>query len=126
LGVILYYRAKLNKKFKKIGDILLEEKNKITDLLDIKKSVISEDYSRWRRNEEYRKEIVALLNKERKPMCIQEVANKIGCAWVTAKAILSDLSLEGKVKHYSNREGYGRLFMINEEWFNEKAAQKEV
>jgi hypothetical protein len=57
-------------------------------------------------------------------MCVQEVAKLIGCAWVTAKAILSDLTIEGKVKFYSNREGYGRLFMINDEWLNAKAAEK--
>jgi hypothetical protein len=89
-------------------------------------SALTDDYSRWSRNESYRKEIVALLNKERKPMCVQEVSKKIGCAWVTAKAILSDLTIEGKVKFYSNREGYGRLFMINEEWLNAKAAEKAV
>lgn len=90
------------------------------------KNALSEGYSRWTKNERYRKEIVALLNKERKPMCVQEVANIIGCAWVTAKAILSDLTIEGKVKFFSNREGYGRLFMINEEWLNAKAAEKTV
>ena len=88
------------------------------------KPAISEDYSRWDRNERYRKEIVTLLNKDRKPMCVQDVSNIIGCAWVTAKSILADLCLEGKLKFWSYRDGYGRLYMINEEWLNAKAAEK--
>jgi len=80
--------------------------------------------SRWDRNEQLRKEIVSLLNKTRKPMCVYEVSEAIGCAWVTARQILTDLTLEGKVKFFVTREGYGRLYQINEEWLNAKAAEK--
>jgi len=54
--------------------------------------------SRWARNEELRKQIVSLLNELRKPMCVEEIAEAVECAWVTARQILSDLALEGKVK----------------------------
>jgi len=80
--------------------------------------------SRWDRNENLRKDIVSLLNKTRKPMCVYEVSEEIGCAWVTARQILTDLALEGKVKFFVTREGYGRLYQINEEWLNVKAAEK--
>jgi hypothetical protein len=98
---------------------------KLETSIGIIKLPISENYSRWDRNQRYRREIIALLNRERKPVCIQHVANEVGCAWTTAKAILSDLSLEGKVRYYTSREGYGRLFMINDDWVNKKAAEKE-
>lgn len=104
---------------------MIEEKIDICPNRDTVKPAISEDYSRWDRNQRYRREIVTLLNQERKPMCVQEVSDIVGCAWATAKAILSDLCLEGKLKFFSSREGYGRLFMINEEWLNAKAAEKE-
>lgn len=76
------------------------------------------------RNRNLRKEIVSLLNKTRKPMCVYEVSEATGCAWVTARQILTDLTLEGKVKFFVTREGYGRLFQINEEWLSAKAAEK--
>jgi hypothetical protein len=101
-----------------------EEKIEMSVIRGALKPAISEDYSRWDKNQNYRKETVAYLNKTRKPVSVQEVANALGCAWVTAKAILSDLALEGKVKFYSHREGYAKLFMINEEWLNARAAEK--
>jgi DNA-binding transcriptional ArsR family regulator len=78
------------------------------------------------RNRNLRKAIVSLLNKTRKPMCVEEVSAAIGCAWVTARQILTDLTLEGKFKFFVTREGYGRLYQINEEWLNAKAAEKET
>jgi predicted ArsR family transcriptional regulator len=87
---------------------------------------ISQCGNRWDRNEKLRKAVVSLLNENRKPMCVEDVAEAVGCAWVTAKAILSDLALEGKVKFFSTRQGYGRLYQINEEWITKKAAEKEV
>jgi len=85
--------------------------------------------SKWdklERNRNLRKAIISLLNKTRKPMCVEEVSEETGCAWVTARQILTDLALEGKVKFFVTRDGYGRLYQINEEWLNVKAAEKET
>jgi hypothetical protein len=76
------------------------------------------------RTRNLRKEIIGLLNKTRKPMCVEEVSEETGCAWVTARQILTDLALEGKVRFFVTRQGYGRLYQINEEWLNVKAAEK--
>jgi DNA-binding transcriptional ArsR family regulator len=85
--------------------------------------------SKWdklERNRNLRKAIISLLNKTRKPMCVEEVSEETECAWVTARQILTDLALEGKVKFFVTRDGYGRLYQINEEWLNVKAAEKET
>ena len=78
----------------------------------------------WSRNEKLRLEIVALLNKTRKPMTVQEVIDEVECAWVTARQILTDLALEGKVKYFTTRQGHGRLYQINNEYVDAKIAEK--
>ena len=80
--------------------------------------------SNWARNERLRKDIVALLNETRKPMSVQEVIDEVGCAWVTGRQILTDLVVEGKVKFFTTRQGYGRLYQINKEWMDAKTAEK--
>jgi len=80
----------------------------------------------WSRNDKLRLEIVALLNKTRKPMTVQEVVDEVECAWVTGRQILTDLALEGKVKYFTTRQGHGRLYQINEEYVDAKIAEKPV
>lgn len=80
----------------------------------------------WSRNERLRRKIVALLNETRKPMSVQEVIDEVECAWVTGRQILTDLVVEGKVKFFTTRQGYGRLYQINKEWVDAKTAEKPV
>ena len=82
--------------------------------------------SNWARNQRLRLEIVALLNETRKPMTVQEVIDEVECAWVTGRQILTDLVVEGKVKFFTTRQGHGRLYQINKEWVDTKAAEKPV
>jgi hypothetical protein len=83
-------------------------------------------WDKWKRNEQLRKAIISTLIETKKPMTVEEVCEIVNCAWVTARQILTDLALEGKLKCFVYREGYGKLFQINEEWLAEKAAEKEV
>jgi hypothetical protein len=112
---------------------MTEEKS--SDSLTVKKGIfglepVSEGkgskWDKWKRNEQLRKAIMGILIETKKPMTVEQVAGIVDCAWVTARQILTDLALEGKIKCFTYREGYGKLFQINEEWVAQKAAEREV
>jgi len=107
---------------------------KASDSLTVKKGVFGLEpvcagkgskWDKWKRNEQLRKAIIGILNETKKPMTVEQVSGIVDCAWVTARQILTDLALEGKIKCFTYREGYGKLFQINEEWLAEKAAERK-
>jgi hypothetical protein len=62
-------------------------------------------------HQDYRKKVLNLLMKERRPLNISNVSEMLDIAWITAQKILSELTLEGKLRTF--RVGNSYCFEIN-------------
>lgn len=75
-------------------------------------------------HQDYRKNVFALLMKERRPLNVSNVSEMLDIAWITAQKILGELTLEGKLRTF--RIGNSYCFEINLPEISEMLSSPDV
>lgn len=75
-------------------------------------------------HQDYRKKVMALMMKERRPLNPSNVSQILDISWITAQKILAELTLEGKLRTF--KMGYANCYEINVSGISEILSHPDI